>query len=215
MGQKTHPEGFRIGVTKHWRSFWYSDKTNYADCFLQDVKLRRWIKENYRNTAIADVLIRRQREKIEVEIHSARPGILIGKRASELEKIKNKVKDMTGAQSVSVTVKEVKRPEICAQLVAESIASQMERRIPHRWAMKHAISTAMRLGVKGIKIQCKGRLGGAELARTEWYREGRLPLQTLRADIDYGEAKAMTKFGVNGTKVWIFHGEILKGGITR
>lgn len=212
MGQKVHPLSFRLGVIKDWNTKWFAQGKEFKEYLHESLKLKEKIKKRYYGAAISKIVVVRDRERVKVEIHCARPGVIIGRRGLELEKVKQIINEMTGKDDVVVNIIEIKRPELDAQLVAESIASQMERRIPHRQAMKRAITAAVRLGAKGIKIMCSGRLGGVELARREWYREGRLPLHTIRADIDYGDAVAKTKWGTNGVKVWIFKGEVLGEG---
>lgn len=218
MGQKTNPIGFRLGVNKNWNSIWAApSKKDYSKLLHQDLKIREWIKKNYHSAAIDKIVIKGIADRRIVEIHCAKVGIIIGKKAVGLERIRKFVSEVTGLpkDNIAIDVIEVKNPELSAQLIAESIASQMEKRIPHRPAMKRAIASAIRAGAKGIKINCEGRLGGVELARAEWILQGRLPLQTIRADIDYGFAVAKTKCGTNGVSVWIFKGEILGGGVVR
>lgn len=208
MGQKTHPIGFRLGVTKTWDSRWYSPKGNYQKQVLEDRFIRREIKERLSHTGVARIEIERAAGKVVVNIFTSRPGLVIGKKGAGIDSLKldvqKKVKD-----DITVNIKEVRKAEIDAQLVAENVAQQLVRRIAFRRAMKKAVQSALKLGAEGIKIQCAGRLGGAELARCEWYREGRVPLQTLRADIDYGFAEARTTYGIIGVKTWIYKGEIL------
>ena len=209
MGQKVHPTGFRLGVIKDWSSRWYASDKRYREYLMEDHKIRELIKKRWYNAGISEIEIERvAAEIVRIIVHAARPGLVIGKKGVEIEGVKRMLAEMTSRQ-VYISVKEVPIPEIDAQLVAENIASQIERRVAFRRAMKQAVSKAMRLGAKGIKIACSGRLGGAEIARTEWYLEGRLPLQTLRADIDYGFAEAFTTYGQIGIKVWIFKGEVL------
>jgi small subunit ribosomal protein S3 len=208
MGQKVHPIGFRVGITKGWQSTWYADR-NYADLLHDDLKIRKFVKDRLHHAGVSNVEIERASNRARINIWTARPGIIIGKRGSEVDKLKAELQELTGNQ-VYVNIKEVRKAEMDAQLVAESIAMQLERRIAFRRAMKKSVTSAMRFGAKGIKIQCSGRLGGAEIARTEWYREGRVPLGTLRADIDYGVAESRTTYGVVGVKVWIFRGEIIR-----
>lgn len=207
MGQKVHPVGFRLGITKIWDSRWYSDK-EYNAFVLEDFKIRKYLKEKLFQAGISKVEIERAAGKARVRIHTARPGIVIGKKGAEIEKLKQDLMKRLNRE-VILDIQEVRKPEIDAQLVAENIAMQLVRRVAFRRAMKKAVSSALRFGAQGIKIACAGRLGGAELARREWYREGRVPLQTLRADIDYGFAEAFTTYGVIGIKVVIFKGEIL------
>lgn len=214
MGQKVHPIGFRLGITKDWLSKWYADK-DYAKKLHEDLRIRNLIKKKFYHAGISKVIIERQgvkglgSDKVRVTIYTARPGLVIGRKGAEIEKLKEELASFVSGQLV-IDVKEVPVPELDAQLVAESIAMQIERRVSHRRAMKRAINAAFRYGAKGIRVECSGRLGGVDMARTEWYREGRLPLQTLRADIDYGFAEAITKYGVIGVKVWIFKGEIIE-----
>ncbi len=207
MGQKVHPYGFRLGYTKNWLSRWYSKK-DYARFVYEDKQLRKFIKQRLYHAGISKIEIERAAEKVRVIIHTARPGIVIGRKGVEIEKLRNELKRKFNGEFI-LEVVEVRRPEIDAQLVAENVALQLERRVAFRRAMKRAISLAIKFGAKGIKIACSGRLGGAEIARTEWFREGRVPLHTLRADIDYGFATALTTYGIIGVKVWIFKGEIL------
>ncbi len=210
MGQKVNPIGLRIGITRTWDSKWYAKSKDFAKNVYEDFLIRKYIKENYYHAGIARIEIERASNKVKVIIHSARPGIVIGKKGAEIEKIKENLKKIIkGDETVEVYVEEVRRPELEAQLVAENIANQIEKRVSFRRAMKRAISLVMRFGAQGVKVKCSGRLGGAEIARSEWYRVGRVPLSTLRADIDYGFAEALTKYGVIGVKVWIFKGEVL------
>ncbi len=218
MGQKTHPIGFRLGVNKSHYSIWTAPrKKEYATFLHQDLKIRDWIKREFYNAAIDKIIIKRISDKIQIEIHCVKVGIIIGKRAVGIDRIKDFVSRVTGIPKDNITMDiiEVRDADLRAQLIAESIASQMEKRLPYRPAMKRAIMSAIRAGAKGIKINCEGRLGGVELARAEWILQGRLPLQTIRADIDYGFAVAKTKWGTNGVKVWIFKGEILGGGVIK
>lgn len=207
MGHKTNPFGFRLGVTTTWKSKWYEDK-NYATWLHEDLKLKKTIRSKFAHAGIADIEIERAANKIKVIIHTSRPGILIGKRGSGVEQLKADLQKLT-KNELFVDIQEVRKAETNARLVAENIATQLERRVAFRRAMKKAVSTAMKFGVKGVRVQAGGRLGGAEISRTEWYREGRVPLHTLRAEIDYGEVTAMTKAGTVGVKCWIFKGEIL------
>ena len=209
MGQKVNPIGMRLGVNRTWESRWYASKGDYAGLLHEDLKIRDTLMRDLRQAGIARVVIERPHKKCRVTIHSARPGVIIGKKGADIEKLKSKIASMTNSEVV-VNIVEVRKPEVDAQLVAESIAQQLERRVGFRRAMKRAVQSAMRLGALGIRINCGGRLGGAEIARTEWYREGRVPLHTLRADIDYGVAEAMTAYGICGVKIWIFKGEIME-----
>lgn len=207
MGQKVNPIGLRLNITRTWDSIWYADK-DYAANLYQDQQIRKYLKKKLYHAGVARIVIERTGEKVRVKLHTARPGIVIGKKGAEIENLKRDLEQKFGRECM-IDIQEVRRPEADAQLVAESIATQLERRIAFRRAMKKAISSALRFGVKGIKISCAGRLGGAEMSRTEWFKEGRVPLHTLRADIDYGTAEASTTYGIIGVKVWIFKGEIL------
>ena len=207
MGQKTHPTGNRLGITKTWDSRWYLKK-GYADQLLEDIAIRKEIKKRLFHAGVSKIEIERAGQKIRLIIYTARPGIIIGKKGSEVEKLRKDVEAMSGKQA-SVDIKEIRKPEIDAQLVAENIALQLEKRVAFRRAMKKSVSSAMRFGALGIKITCSGRLAGAEIARTEWYREGRVPLHTFRADINFGFAQAKTTFGIIGVKVWVYLGDVL------
>jgi small subunit ribosomal protein S3 len=212
LGQKVNPIGLRLGIVTTWQSRWYAEKEKYTNYLLEDLKIRRYIKERFYRSGISRVEIERLANQIKVIIKTARPGIVIGRKGSEVEKLRQELQNLTGNQNIQISVEEVPVPEIDAQLVAENIAAQIERRVSYRRAMKQAIARALKMGAKGIKIACSGRLAGAEIAREEWYREGRLPLQTLRADIDYGFAEALTTYGKIGVKVWIFKGEVISPG---
>ncbi len=207
MGQKTHPFGFRLGYIRTWKSRWFATK-EYADLLHEDVKLRNELKDKLRSASISSIDIERAANKLVIRIYSARPGIIIGRKGSEIDKLKADVQKRT-KREVHIDIQEVHRPELDAQLVAESIAMQLEKRVAFRRAMRKAVDSALRFGCKGIKVRVGGRLNGAEIARSEWYLQGRLPLQTLRADIDYGFAQAYTTYGVIGVKCWIFQGEKL------
>ena len=207
MGQKTHPTGFRLGVIRSWDSRWFREK-GYADWLHEDMKVREFIQEKLKSAGIARVDIERAANKCKVNVHTARPGIVIGKKGASLEQLKKDLQKLTQSE-VFLNIHEVRKAETDAQLVAESIAQQLERRVAFRRAMKKAIQTATKFGAKGIRVAVSGRLGGAEIARREWYREGRVPLHTLRADIEYGFAEAHTNYGVIGCKCWIFKGEVL------
>ncbi len=207
MGQKVHPKGLRIGVIKDWDAKWYADK-NFATLLHEDIKIRRFIKQKLFDAGISTIEIERAANRVKISIHTAKPGIVIGRGGSEVEALRKQLENMT-KKKVNVNIVEVKKPELDAQLVAENVAASLERRVSFRRAMKQAVSRAMRLGSEGIKIMCAGRLGGAEMARTEWYSEGKVPLHTLRADIDYGLAESNTQYGKIGVKVWIYKGEIL------
>ncbi|MDQ7056916.1 MAG: 30S ribosomal protein S3 [Persephonella sp.] len=209
MGQKVHPTGFRLGITTDWKSKWFADKKRYSKILHEDLKIRRFVEEKYKQAGIADVIIERLGEKIRVKILASKPGIVIGRKGSEVEELNKILLALTDAKEVLVNVDEVKKPELNAKLVAEDIALQLERRVSHRRAMKRAIDNAMKAGAKGIKVQVGGRIGGVDLARKEWFMAGRMPLQTLRADIDYGTARASTKYGILGVKVWIYKGDKL------
>ncbi len=208
MGQKVNPIGLRLGIVKTWESRWYADK-KYSDYILEDYRLREYVKSKMYHAGISRIEIERSSKRVRLRIHTARPGIVIGKKGSEIEKLKKELEKMI-FQEVLIDIQEVRKPEVDAQLVAENVALQIVRRVAFRRAMKRGVSSAMRFGAKGVKIISSGRLGGAEMARTEWYREGRVPLHTLRADIDYGLAEARTTYGIVGVKVFIFKGEILK-----
>ena len=209
MGQKIHPIGFRLSVNRNWSSRWYANKKNFGGMLAQDIKIREYLKKKLSHASVAKVTIERPAKNARITIHSARPGVVIGKKGADIDKLRKKVADIT-ASDVVINIVEIRKPELDATLVAESIAQQLERRVAFRRAMKRAVQSAMRLGAEGIRINCSGRLGGAEIARMEWYREGRVPLHTLRADVDYGVATAFTTFGTCGVKVWIFKGEILE-----
>lgn len=213
MGQKTHPIGNRLGIIKTWDSRWYA-KRDYEKQLLEDITIRRNLKQRLYHAGVPKIEIERTGQNIRIIIHTARPGIIIGKKGAEVEKLRKDLMDMTGKE-VSIDIKEIRRPEINAQLVAENIALQLEKRVAFRRAMKKSVASALRYGTLGVKIACSGRLAGAEIARTEWYREGRVPLHTLRADIDYGFAQARTTYGVIGVKVWMYHGDILPEGRAR
>lgn len=207
MGQKVHPFGFRLGYIKFWNSKWYAER-GYAALLHEDLKIRRLVKGKLLHAGVAKIDIERSTQTAKVNIHTARPGIIIGRKGSEVEKLKKNLEELSGKQ-ISVNIIEIKKPEIDAQLVAENVALQLEKRIAFRRAMKKSVAAALRFGAQGIKIQCSGRLAGSEIARSEWYREGRVPLHTLRADIDYGFSEAKTTYGQIGVKVWIYKGEVL------
>ncbi len=209
MGQKVNPIGFRLGVTQDWKSKWYADKQRYGKLLHEDIKIRNFIEQRYKQAGIANVVIERLGEKLRVKILASKPGIVIGRKGAEVEELNKVLQAITNAKEITVNVDEVKRPELNAKLVAEDIALQLERRVSHRRAMKRAIDNAMRAGAKGIKVQVGGRIGGVDLARKEWFMAGRMPLQTIRADIDYGTARASTKYGILGVKVWIYKGDKL------
>lgn len=208
MGQKVHPISFRIGINRTWLSQWFAKK-DYALLLHEDLNIRKFIKKKLAHAGISKVVIERAAQKVIVNVYTARPGIVIGKKGFEIDRLKEDLQKLFNVKQMALNIKEVRKAEIDAQLVAENIALQLERRIAFRRAMKKSVATALRFGAKGIRINCSGRLGGAEIARTEWYREGRLPLHTLRANIDYGVAEAHTTYGIIGVKTWIFHGEII------
>lgn len=209
MGQKVNPIGLRLNITRTWESIWFADK-DFSKNLLEDQKIKKFLKKRLYHAGISRINVERTGENVKVKLHTARPGIVIGKKGVEIEALKNELQKVT-SRECSIDIQEVRRPEADAQLVAENVAMQLERRVAFRRAMKKSVNTALRFGVKGIKISCSGRLGGAEMARREWYREGRVPLHTLRADIDYGLAEAKTTYGIIGVKVWIFKGEVLSG----
>jgi small subunit ribosomal protein S3 len=208
LGQKVNPIGLRLGIIKTWESRWFGGK-NYADYIFEDYKLRKFIKQKLYHAGVSRIEIERSAKRIRLRIYTARPGIVIGKKGAEIAQLKKEVEQLTVSE-VLIDIQEVRKPEIDAQLVAENVANQLERRVAFRRAMKRAVQSSMRFGALGIKVICAGRLGGAEIARTEWYREGRVPLHTLRADIDYGTAEARTTYGVVGVKVMVFKGEVLR-----
>lgn len=208
MGQKIHPYGFRLGVTKDWKAKWYADK-GFGELFVEDRKIREFITKNLSHAGISNIVIERAAGKVKIVIYTGRPGLVIGRKGQGAESIKNDLARLVN-KDVMLEIKEIRRPETDAQLVAEGIASQLERRVAYRRAMKRAVSQALRMGAQGIKVACAGRLAGAEIARSEWYREGRVPLHTLRSDVDYGFKEAYTIYGVIGVKVWIYHGDIMK-----
>ncbi|HJN03449.1 MAG: 30S ribosomal protein S3 [Nitrospinota bacterium] len=208
MGQKVNPISFRIGITRSWLSLWYAKK-DYAKLLHEDLGIRKFLKKKLYHAGVSKIEIERAAQKISINVFSARPGIIIGKRGYEIDRLKANLQKRVASKQLSLNIKEVRKTEINAQLVAENIALQLERRVAFRRAMKKSVTTALRFGAKGIRINCAGRLGGAEIARTEWYRQGRVPLHTLRADIDYGFAESRTTYGIIGVKAWIFHGEII------
>src|SRR5690554_4254739 len=210
MGQKVHPNGIRLGITKPWNSTWFANTKDFADNLHSDHLVRKMLNEKLSNASVSRIVIERPAKSIRVTIHTARPGVVIGKKGEDVEKLRQAVSKLTGVPA-QINISEVRKPELDAHLVAENIAGQLVRRVMFRRAMKRAVQNAMRLGAKGIKVEVSGRLGGAEIARTEWYREGRVPLHTLRADIDYATYEAKTTYGIIGVKVWVFKGEILGG----
>jgi small subunit ribosomal protein S3 len=207
MGQKIHPIGFRLGVQKNWTSRWYANSKNFPAMLNSDIKVREFLKKKLSHAAVSKIVIERPAKNAKITIHSARPGIVIGKKGEDIETLRSSLQGLMGVP-VHLNIEEVRKPEIDATLIAESIAQQLEKRVMFRRAMKRAMQNAMRLGAQGIKIMSSGRLNGIEIARTEWYREGRVPLHTLRADIDYGVAEASTTYGIIGIKVWVFKGEV-------
>ena len=208
MGQKVNPIGLRLGINRTWDSRWFADGADYGKLLHEDLMIREYLTSNLKQAGVSKVIIERPAKKARVTIHTARPGVVIGRKGQDIEKLRAKLSGMTGSE-VALNIVEIRKPEIDAMLVAENIAQQLERRVAFRRAMKRSVQSAMRLGALGIRINCAGRLGGAEIARTEWYREGRVPLHTLRADIDYGEATGFTTYGACGVKVWVFKGEIM------
>jgi len=212
MGQKIHPTGFRLSVNKNWSSRWYANTKNFATMLNEDLKVRDYLKKRLSHASVGKVIIERPAKDARITIHSARPGVVIGKKGEDIEILKADLRKLLGVQMVHVNIEEIRKPEVDAQLIADSIAQQLEKRIMFRRAMKRAMQNAMRLGAQGIKIMSAGRLNGIEIARTEWYREGRVPLHTLRADIDYGTAEAKTTYGVIGIKCWVYKGEVMAKG---
>ena len=208
MGQKVNPIGFRIGINRTWDSRWYAEGNNYGDQLHADVTIREFLHDRLKQAGLSKIIIERPAKRARITIHTARPGVVIGKKGADIETLRLELSKRTGGD-VSLNIVEIRKPEVDAMLIAENIAQQLERRIAFRRAMKRSVQSAMRLGAEGIRINCGGRLGGAEIARTEWYREGRVPLHTLRADIDYGVARAKTTYGICGIKVWVYKGEIL------
>src|SRR5215510_6273968 len=213
MGQKIHPTGFRLAVTRNWTSKWFANGKTFAPTLKEDIKIREYLKKKLGHASVAKITIERPAKNARITIYSARPGVVIGKKGEDIETLRSDLRKMMGTE-VGLNIEEIRKPEIDAQLVADSIAQQLEKRIMFRRAMKRAMQNAMRLGAQGIKIMSSGRLNGIEIARTEWYREGRVPLHTLRADIDYGFAEAKTTYGVIGIKVWVYKGEVVPKGET-
>lgn len=209
MGQKANPIGMRVGINRTWDSRWYAGDKNFSELLHEDVRIRNFLEKKLVQAAVSKIIIERPANKCHVTIHSARPGIIIGKKGSDIGNLRTEVAKLTKAE-VNISIVEIRKPEIEAKLVAENIGQQLARRVAYRRAMKRAVDSALRLGAQGIRINCAGRLGGAEIARTEWYREGRVPLQTLRANIDYGTARSLTTYGIIGIKVWIYKGDIMK-----
>lgn len=210
MGQKVHPTGIRLGIVKEWTSKWYADSKDYANLLFTDMQVRDFLKKKLSQASVSRIQINRPANNANITIHTARPGLVIGKKGEDIDALRAQVSEMMGIP-VHISIEEIRKPELDAQLVAESIAQQLERRVMFRRAMKRAVQNSMRLGAEGIKVNISGRLNGAEIARNEWYREGRVPLHTLRADIDYGFAEALTTYGILGVKVWIFKGEVFAG----
>ena len=209
MGQKVHPTGIRLGIVKDWTSKWYANSKQYPEFLNSDLEVRAFLKKKLAQSSVSRIQIERTAGNANITIHTARPGLVIGKKGEDIERLRNEVTKMMGLPAVHINIEEIRKPELDAQLVAESIAQQLERRIMFRRAMKRAVQNTMRIGAGGVRINVAGRLNGAEIARTEWYREGRVPLHTLRADIDYGVAEANTTYGIIGVKVWIFKGEVI------
>jgi small subunit ribosomal protein S3 len=210
MGQKVHPTGFRLGISTDWTSKWYANTSDFADFLEEDLKIREFLRKKLSQAGVSRIQISRPAKAVAVTIHSARPGIIIGKKGEDIEKLRVEVASLVKAHlnNVKINIEEIRKPELDAQLVAENVASQLERRVMFRRAMRRSVTNAMRIGAEGIKINVSGRLNGAEIARNEWYREGRVPLHTLRANVDYGFAEALTTYGILGVKVWIYKGEV-------
>lgn len=208
MGQKIHPNGFRLGIIRDWNSKWFAMGRDYPRQLIEDQKIRNFLKERLSNAAVSKVRIERNADNVNVTLHTARPGIVIGKKGQDIDKLRLELNKLTQGNSIQVSVEELRKPEIDAQLVADGIAQQLEGRVAYRRATKRAVQNAMRLGAEGIKVMVAGRLNGVEIARSEWYREGRVPLHTMRADLDYGQAEGLTTYGILGVKVWIFKGEV-------
>lgn len=209
MGQKINPIGFRLGINRTWDSRWYANSNSFGDLLHNDLKIRNFIKKEIKQAGISKVVIERPHRKCRVTIYCSRPGLIIGKKGADIEKLRTKIAAIANVE-VSLNIVEIRKPEIDANSIASSIAQQLERRVAFRRAMKRAVQSAIRMGAEGIRVNCSGRLGGAEIARMEWYREGRVPLHTLRADVDYATAEALTAYGICGVKVWVFKGEILE-----
>ena len=214
MGQKVNPIGLRLGVNRGWDSIWFAKKKDFGKYLIEDFKIRKFIKKNIVNSGVSEIIIERSSKKCTVSIHTSRPGFVIGKKGADIEKIKKNLQKITSGE-VTVNIKEIKKPELNANLVAENIAQQLVKRIAYRRAMKRAMQSAMRLNAKGIKVMVSGRLAGNEIARTEWLREGSIPLHTLRANLDYGEAEALTTYGIIGVKVWIYKGELFEKDVEK
>jgi len=214
MGQKVNPVGFRLGINRGWDSIWFAKKGDYGKYLIEDFKIREFIRKNITNAGVSEIVIERSSKKCTVSIHTSRPGFVIGKKGSDIEKIKNKISKIT-KDEVSVNIKEIKKPELNAYLVAENISQQLVKRVAYRRAMKRAMQATMRLGAKGIKVCVSGRLAGNDIARSEWLREGSIPLHTLRANLDYSEAEALTTYGMIGVKVWIYKGELFSKDVEK
>lgn len=210
MGQKVHPYGFRLGINKPWLSNWYA-KRDYPELLQEDIKIRTYLRKSLAHAGVSTLEIERSANRIRINIHTARPGIIIGKKGLEVDRLKEEIQQIIGGKQVNLNIKEIRRAELDASLIAQNIALQLQKRISFRRAMKKSVMSSLRFGAKGIKIRCSGRLGGAEIARSEWYREGRVPLHTLRADIDYGTAEGLTTYGLIGIKVWVYKGDIFDG----
>jgi small subunit ribosomal protein S3 len=211
MGQKIHPIGFRLSVQKNWASKWYSNSKHFSELLLKDIEVRDYLKKKLAGAGVSKIVIERPAKNAKITIYTARPGVVIGKKGEDIESLRNELKKRMGLPDVGLNIEEVRKPEVDAQLIADSITQQLEKRIMFRRAMKRAMQNAMRLGAQGIKIMSSGRLNGIEIARTEWYREGRVPLHTLRADIDYGTSEALTTYGLIGVKVWVYKGDHVAG----
>jgi len=209
MGQKVHPTGMRLGIVKDFNAKWYADKTDYSKFLIQDLQVREFLMKKLKNAAVSEITIERPAQNINVIIHTARPGIVIGKKGEDIDRMRKAIATMTGLPT-QVSVEEIRKPEVDSQLVADGICQQLEKRVMFRRAMKRSVQSAMRAGAQGVKVMIAGRLNGAEIARSEWYREGRVPLHTLRADIDYATSEALTTYGIIGVKVWIFKGEVFQ-----
>lgn len=207
MGQKVNPIGLRLGINRTWDSRWYSDKKGYGALLLEDAKIRKFIFENLKQASVSQVVIERPAKKCRISIYTARPGVIIGKKGADIEKLRSQLAALTSSEEVMLNILEVRKPELDAKLAADNVAQQLERRVSFRRAVKRVMQSALRMGAKGIRVNCSGRLGGAEIARMEWYRDGRVPLHTLRADVDYGLAEAHTTYGVIGVKVFLYRGE--------
>ena len=209
MGQKVHPNGLRLGINKYWNSVWFANKKDYVNNLMEDIKIRKYLKNRLKLAGVSQINIERMGLKVKITINTSRPGIVIGKKGAEIEKLKGELAKLTKSD-INLGIKEIKKPETDAQLIADNIALQLERRVAFRRAMKKAVLQAIKSGTQGIRVACSGRLAGADMARTEWYIRGRVPLQTLRADIDFGFSEALTTYGLTGVKVWVFKGEVIE-----